>query len=165
MCPKKMGPMIAAKPENEKQRLEALQRLELLDTDPEPEFDELVNLAAAICGTPISLVTLLDERRQWFKAAIGMDIAETPREIAFCSHAIRQPDMFLVADAAVDPRFADNPLVTGDPHIRFYAGVPISSPDGFALGTLCVIDNKPRQLTQLQMDMLTMLARQVNARM
>jgi len=160
-----MGPMIAAKPDNEKQRLEALKRLELLDTEPEPEFDELIKLAAAICGTPISLVTLLDERRQWFKAAIGMDATETPRDIAFCSHAIRQPDMFVVADATVDPRFADNPLVTGEPHIRFYGGVPISSPDGFALGTLCVIDSKPRQLTQLQVDMLTMLARQVNARM
>ena len=157
--------MIAAKPENEKQRLEALQRLELLDTGPEPEFDELVHLAAAICGTPISLVTLVDERRQWFKAAIGMDAAETPREIAFCSHTILQPDMFLVPDAVVDPRFADNPLVTGDPHIRFYAGVPISSPDGFALGSLCVIDRKPRQLTQIQMDMLTMLARQVDVRL
>ncbi len=157
--------MIAAKPENEKQRLEALQRLELLDTAPEPEFDELVKLAAAICGTPISLVTLLDERRQWFKAAIGMDAAETPREIAFCSHTILQPDLFLVTDAAVDPRFANNPLVTGDPHIGFYAGIPITSPDGFALGSLCVIDRKPRQLTQLQLDMLTMLARQVNARL
>jgi len=157
--------MIAAKPENEKQRLEALQRLELLDTEPEPEFDELVKLAAAICGTPISLVTLLDERREWFKASIGMDAAETPREISFCSHTILQPDVFLVTDAEVDPRFADNPLVTGEPHIGFYAGIPITSPDGFAVGTLCVIDRKPRQLTQLQLDMLTMLARQVNARL
>jgi diguanylate cyclase (GGDEF)-like protein/PAS domain S-box-containing protein len=157
--------MIAAKPENEKQRLEALQRLELLDTEPEPEFDELVKLAAAICGTPISLVTLLDERREWFKASIGLDAAETPREISFCSHTILQPDVFLVTDAEVDPRFADNPLVTGEPHIGFYAGIPITSPDGFAVGTLCVIDRKPRQLTQLQLDMLTMLARQVNARL
>jgi len=157
--------MTAAKPDNEAQRLEALKRLELLDTEPEPEFDELVHLAAAICGTPISLVTLLDERRQWFKAATGMNVTETPREVAFCSHAVLQSGVFIVKDAAADERFADNPLVTGEPHMRFYAGVPITSPDGFTLGTLCVIDREPRQLTQLQLDMLTMLARQVDARL
>jgi diguanylate cyclase (GGDEF)-like protein/PAS domain S-box-containing protein len=161
-----MGPMTAAAtPENEAQRLEALKRLELLDTEPEPEFDELVNLAAAICGTPISLVTLLDSQRQWFKAAIGLDLRETPRDVSFSAYAILQPGVFVVEDAAADPRFSANPLVTGEPHVRFYAGVPITSPDGLALGTLCVIDREPRQLSSLQLDMLTMLARQVNARM
>jgi diguanylate cyclase (GGDEF)-like protein/PAS domain S-box-containing protein len=161
-----MGPMIAATPENEAKRLESLKRLELLDTEPEPEFDELANLAAAICGTPISLVTLLDERRQWFKASVGITARETPRDIAFCAHSILAPnELFVVEDAAADERFAENPLVTGDPHIRFYAGMPITSPEGLPLGTLCVIDREPRQLTKLQLDMLTMLASQVNARM
>lgn len=155
----------AAKPDNENQRLDALKRLDLMDTDPEPEFDELVKLAAAICGTPISLVTLLDERRQWFKAIVGLDVTETPREVAFCAHSILQPDLFVVEDAAVDDRFATNPLVTGEPRIRFYAGMPVESPDGYPMGTLCVIDREPRRLSDLQKNMLTMLAKQVNARL
>ena len=158
-------PMTAALPENEAKRLAALRRLELLDTRPEPEFDELVSLAAAICGTPISLVTLLDERRQWFKAAVGLEVKETPREVAFCAHSILQSDLFVVEDAQNDERFADNPLVTGDPNIRFYAGMPVSSPDGFPMGTLCVIDRKPRKLTKMQSNMLVVLAKQVSARM
>jgi diguanylate cyclase (GGDEF)-like protein/PAS domain S-box-containing protein len=161
----KMELMIAPKPENETQRLHALERLGLLDTEAEPEFDELVNLAAAICGTPISLVTLVDEGRQWFKAAIGLEAKETPREVAFCAHSILQRNLFVVEDAAVDERFFDNPLVTGEPHIRFYAGMPVSSPDGYPMGTLCVIDREPRHLTGLQKNMLTMLAKQVNARL
>src|SRR4051812_4079446 len=116
-----MVSMSAALPENEAKRLAALRRLELLDTQPEPEFDELVSLAAGICGTPISLVTLLDERRQWFKAGVGLDAKETPREIAFCAHSILQSDLFVVEDAQKDERFAANPLVTGEPNIRFYA--------------------------------------------
>lgn len=163
--PPTLSTMTAALPENETQRLEALKRLELLDTEPEPEFDELVTLAAAICGTPISLVTLLDERRQWFKATVGLDVRETPREIAFCAHTILQPELFVVEDAAQDTRFAENPLVTGDPNIRFYAGFPVSSPEGQPVGSLCVIDRQPRKLSKLQMDMLVMLGRQVNARM
>lgn len=148
------------------QRLEALKRLELLDSEPEPEFDELVTLAAAICGTPISLVTLLDERRQWFKAAFGLDgFRETPREVAFCAHTILQPDLFVVEDATKDERFASNPYVTGETNIRFYAGFPVSSPEGLNVGSLCVIDRQPRKLSKLQIDMLAMLGRQVNARM
>lgn len=159
--------MTVALPQNETQRLEALKRLELLDTDPEPEFDELVTLAAAICGTPISLVTLLDEKRQWFKASVGLGsgVTETPREYAFCAHTILQPDLFVVEDATQDDRFAANPLVTSDPNIRFYAGFPIASPEGQAVGSLCVIDRQPRKLSKLQTDMLVMLGRQVNARM
>ena len=149
----------------ETERLSALNRMELMDTAPEPEFDELVETAAAICEVPISLVTLVDERRQWFKAAIGLTISETPREVAFCAHAIKQPELMLVEDATSDPRFAANPLVTGENHFRFYAGMPISSPDGFALGTLCVLDRVPRKLTTTQVAALKVLGRQVNARM
>ena len=151
--------------EQETQRLAALLRMELLDTAPEPEFDELVETAAAICDMPMSLVTLLDDRRQWFKAAIGLTVRETPREMAFCAHTIQQPDLLLVEDATTDPRFAENPLVTGETHLRFYAGMPISSPDGFPLGTLCVLDRVPRQLTPTQISALKVLARQVTARM
>ena len=151
--------------EQEAERLAALLRMELLDTAPEPEFDELVETAAAICDMPMSLVTLLDDRRQWFKAAIGLTVRETPREMAFCAHTIQQPDMLLVEDATTDPRFAENPLVTGETHLRFYAGMPISSPDGFPLGTLCVLDRVPRQLTPTQISALKVLARQVTARM
>ncbi len=160
----KIKEMIAAIPKNEAQRLAALDRLELLDTEPEPEFDELVELAAAICGTPISLVTLVDDDRQWFKAVVGLDAVQTPREVAFCAHSILQSNLFVVTDAAADERFFDNPLVMGEPYIRFYAGMPISSPEGLPMGTLCVIDHEPRRLSTLQRDMLEMLAKQVNAR-
>ena len=151
--------------EQETERLSALLRMELMDTPPEPEFDELVETVAAICDMPMSLVTLLDDRRQWFKAAIGLKVRETPREMAFCTYAIQQPDLLLVEDATADPRFSENPLVTGETHLRFYAGMPISSPDGFPLGTLCVLDRRPRQLTPTQIAALKVLARQVNARM
>jgi diguanylate cyclase (GGDEF)-like protein/PAS domain S-box-containing protein len=157
--------MISTTQWQEPDRLTALQRMELMDTAPEPEFDELVETAAAICEAPISLVTLLDDRRQWFKATVGLAIRETPREIAFCAHAIRQPEMMVVEDATNDPRFSENPLVTGVDHFRFYAGMPVSSPDGFPLGTLCVIDRAPRRLNAMQMSALKVLGRQVNARM
>jgi len=150
---------------NEQDRLSALNRMELLDTPPEPEFDELVETAAAICDVPISLITLLDDHRQWFKAAVGLTVKETPREVAFCSHTIMQPGLMLVEDAATDARFTRNPAVTGEMHIRFYAGMPISSPDGYPLGTLCVIDRVPRRLTTTQISALKVLGRQVNARM
>jgi len=150
---------------NEQDRLSALDRMELMDTPREAEFDELVETAAAICNVPISLVTLLGDRRQWFKAATGLTVAETPREVAFCDHTIKQSRLMLVEDAMADVRFAENPLVTGDMHVRFYAGMPISSPDGFPLGTLCVIDRVPRQLTATQILALEVLGRQVNARM
>src|ERR1700761_2227852 len=160
-----MTTLIPATDENEQERLQALHDLEILDTEREPEFDELVNLASAICETPISIVSLIDEDRQWFKAQTGVENRETPRTIAFCNHAIRQPQMMVVEDARHDERFANNPLVTGGPHIRFYAGMPVQSPDGHALGTLCVIDSKPRQLTEGQKAALRILAAQVNARL
>jgi len=147
--------------EHERGRLAALDRYRILDTEPQAEFDDIVALAAQICGTPMALVSLVDDKRQWFKARIGMDAAETPREIAFCAHAIDQPGLFVVNDATGDARFADNPLVTGDPNLRFYAGAPLKTHDGYALGTLCVLDSKPGELTADQEDALTRLARQV----
>ena len=149
----------------EADRLEALERRQLLDTPPEPEFDELVELAAAVCGVPISTIALIDERRQWFKAVVGLDSRETEREIAFCSHTIQQAEMLVVEDAECDARFARNPLVLGEPRIRFYAGIAINSPEGAPVGTLCVIDRQPRQLSAAQKTALEVLARQVNARM
>ncbi|MFC6645629.1 diguanylate cyclase [Granulicella cerasi] len=150
--------------ELESLRLNALYRTELLDTEPEPEFNELVEIAAAICGARIGAISLIDERRQWMKATFGTDIDETPRSIAFCAHTIQQDDVFDIPNALNDKRFAENPLVTGDFHLRFYAGFPISSPDGFHVGSLCVIDQEPRVLTETQKHALRTLARQVNAR-
>ena len=144
-------------------RLEALRDLGVLDTAPEAAFDDLAKLAAIICQAPISLVSLIDADRQWFKARCGLDAQETPRAIAFCAHAIQQPALFEIPDATQDPRFADNPLVTGEPNIRSYAGVPLTGPHGHRYGTLCVIDVKPRQLTEEQRDGLTRLARQASA--
>ncbi len=157
--------MIAKLPEDESSRLEILHQLELLDTPPEPEFDELVSLAAAICDTPISHVTLVDEHRQWFKASFGLSAPETSRAVAFCAHAILQKSLFTINDATKDKRFADNPLVVGEPKIRFYAGMPISASTGSPLGTLCVIDRVPRELTPEQNSALEVLGRQVNARL
>jgi PAS domain S-box-containing protein len=142
-------------------RLAALQRYAVLDTEPEEAFEELVRLAATICDAPIALISLLDETRQWFKARVGMEPQETPREISFCGHAIHQPDVFIVHDAQLDPRFADNPLVTGEPRIRFYAGAPLLTPEGHALGTLCVIDRRRRVISDAQKNALRALARQV----
>ena len=152
---------IAPLPSNESARLDALRRYEILDTESEQAFDDLVELAAKICETPIALVSLVDPLRQWFKAKTGVTACETSRDIAFCAHAILQRGIFEVPDTLTDPRFATNPLVTADPFIRFYAGTPLVTPDGYALGTLCVIDRVPRQLNTDQREALTTLGRQV----
>jgi adenylate cyclase len=148
-------------PENEASRLRDLHQYQVLDTSPEEAFDDLTALAAQICGTPIALVSLIDAHRQWFKAKVGIEAQETSRDIAFCAHAINGNDLLVVADATHDARFSDNPLVTADPHIRFYAGMPLVTPSGHALGTLCVIDRVPKQLTDDQMNALRVLGRQV----
>ena len=148
---------------NESERLEALHSYQIIDTDPEQVFNDLTQLSAFICGTPMALVSLIDEERQWFKAKVGMEPNETPREYSFCQYAMRASDVYEVPDAATDPRFAQNPLVTGSPNIRFYAGAPLLSPEGQPLGTLCTLDTVPRQLSTDQRDALRMLARQVMA--
>ena len=155
--------MIAPFPPNESDRLNALCSLDILDTPPEPAFDDLTQLAAFVCGTPIALISLVDPCRQWFKSRVGLDATETHRDIAFCSHAILQNDLFIVPDATADVRFKDNPLVTGEPSIRFYAGMPLTDLEGFNLGTICVIDRVPRTLTPQQQDALRSLSRQVSA--
>jgi hypothetical protein len=148
---------------NESERLEALRSYQILDTDPEQVFNDLAQLSAFICGTPMSLVSLIDDERQWFKARVGLDTQQTPREHAFCQYAMRASDVYEVPDAASDTRFSHNPLVTGDPHIRFYAGAPLLSPEGQPLGTLCALDTVPRELSTDQRDALRVLARQVMA--
>jgi diguanylate cyclase (GGDEF)-like protein len=157
--------MTALPTEEEALRLQSLRKLKLLDTEQEPEFDELVQIAAAICETPISTMTLIDEHRQWFKAAVGVTHRENPRDISFCTRAIERPELFVVEDASKDERFAENPLVTAEGGIRFYAGMPLEVPGGSRVGTLCVIDTVPRTLSRLQRETLQVLSRQVMARM
>jgi len=158
--------MKAPLPPNETQRLEALRQYAVLDTPAEPAFDELTQLAAHICQTPIALVVLIDAARQWFKAKVGIEAAETSRDIAFCAHTIlNSSEVLQVRDASLDPRFFDNPLVTADPHIRFYAGVPLVTQCGQALGSLCVVDRKPHSLTPEQLAALRVLGRQVIAQL
>jgi hypothetical protein len=150
-------------PENEAERLNTLRGYEILDTHPEDRFDDLTRLAALICSTPISLISLVDEDRQWFKSKTGVEVCQTPREDAFCAHAIMSPELFLVPDATQDPRFATNPLVLGELHVRFYAGAPLTAPNGHHLGALCVIDRVPRELSREQQESLRILSRQVMA--
>lgn len=157
--------MIAPLPDDEIQRLEALRRFDVLDTPPEQAFDDLTRLASQICGTPMALITLVDESRHWFKSKVGMELSETPREAAFCEYAIAEQDLCVVGDARADERFATNANVVSEPYIRFYAGVPLRSPDGFVLGTLCVLDTVPRELTEVQADALRALGRQVIAQL
>jgi len=148
-------------PHNETKRLKVLWQYEVLDTVPEEVFDDLTELAARICDAPIALISLVDEKRQWFKSKLGTSLNETSRDFSFCSYAITQPGLFIVPDAALDPRFAKNPLVTSEPKIRFYAGAPLVTPDGYALGTLCVIDKVPRELRPEQRQALGILAHHV----
>lgn len=156
--------MKSAKPHpKESERLLALEDLAILDTFPEAEFDEITFIASQICGTPMALVSLIDDKRQWFKSKIGIDADETPKDLAFCAHAILQEDVFVVENATQDERFHDNPFVTGSVAVRFYAGMPLRAPgSNLPIGTLCIIDDKPRQLSVEQKQALTFLSHQVN---
>jgi signal transduction histidine kinase len=150
------------KTDNESERLKALKSYQILDSLPEIEYDDLTRIASQICNVPITLISLIDQDRQWFKSKIGINAEETTREISFCGHAILDPKKpLIVEDASKDNRFVDNPLVTGAPHIAFYAGIPLVDHDGFALGTLCAIDEKPRHLNSNQIECLQALGRQV----
>jgi signal transduction histidine kinase len=149
-------------PQNEIERLNSLNSYSILDTLPEKEYDEITLLASQICQTPISLISLIDEKRQWFKSHYGLHSTETPREISFCGHAINTPgEIFIVSDSRSDARFSDNPLVTNDPYVIFYAGIPLVNDAGYPLGTLCVIDNKPNILGKNQIEALKALSNQL----
>ena len=152
-------------PQDETDRVQALLNYKVLDTPPEVEFDNLVALASYISGTPVAMISLVDSDRQWFKAKVGTTVTETARDVAFCAHAICQTDLFVVRDALADYRFKTNPLVTGDPHIRFYAGAPLVTPEGHAVGTLCVVDQTPRELNPAQLEALRALGRAVVAQL
>jgi K+-sensing histidine kinase KdpD len=156
-----MGGREASMLSDEGERIQALLDYRLLDTAPEEALDNITRLTARLFHTPIALISLIDTERQWFKSRVGLDATETPREYAFCDHAIRQMGPFIVGDALRDRRFADNPLVTADPKIRFYCGIPLRTPEGHGLGTLCVIDREPRVLSELELATLKLLARQV----
>jgi two-component sensor histidine kinase len=145
----------------EEYRLAALRSYGILDTPREADFDEVVKVASAVCGTPISVINLIDQGRQWFKAEVGLGVRETPIDSSICAHAILQPDLFIVPDTRLDNRFCDNALVVGDPHLRFYAGALLETPEGFPLGTVCVLDYKPRELDETQQAFLRLMANQV----
>ncbi len=146
-------------PLNEHARLELLRQYDILDTPAEPEFDEIAARAAQVCQTPIALLSFVDRDRAWFKANVGWELREIPRETSFCAHAICQDELYVAPDMLADERFSHNSLVTQKPHLRFYAGMPLVSPEGLALGTLCVLDRKPRELTPPQQDELKELAK------
>ena len=150
-------------PPDEPQRMRALHEYSILDTQPEPVYDDIAHVAAGVCDTPIALVALIDGSRNWFKARVGIpeELTESPRDISFCGHAILGTDIFEVTDAIVDERFADNPLVAQEPKIRFYAGAPLITPKGYRLGTICAIDVRPRRLSEAQRDTLSALSRLV----
>lgn len=149
-------------PENERKRIKELRSYNILDTLNEKDYDDLTTLAAIICDTPIALISLVDEDRQWFKSAYGLGAEQTHRQHSFCSHAILTPEEpFIVEDSRKDARLKNNPLVTGDPHVIFYAGIPLVSDNGHGLGSFCVIDSKPRVLTDKQLQGIKILARQV----
>jgi GAF domain-containing protein len=146
-------------PLNEHARLDLLRQYDILDTAPEPAFDEIAARAAEVCQTPISLLTFVDRDRTWFKSNTGLELREVPRDDSFCANAICQDEPYVIPDLLADERFSHNPLVTQKPHLRFYAGLPLISPEGLALGALCVIDRKPRELTPEQMDQLKELSK------
>lgn len=147
---------------NEQERLKALLEYQVLDTLPEEDYDQITRIASQICNTPISLITLIDEDRQWFKSRYGLEVSETPRELAYCAHSIATPGQpLIVENASEDERFFDNPLATGEPHVQFYAGIPLVNPAGYALGSLCVIDRQARKLMPEQLSALQALAKQV----
>ena len=151
--------------QREHARIEALAAFNIMDTAAEPGFDDAVLVAAQLCDAPIALVSLIDAHRQWFKAAVGVTVTETPRQVSFCGHAIGGTELLIIEDATLDARVADNPLVTGEPFIRFYAGAPLVTPDGYVIGTVCVLDYRPRTLSDGQRAALGALARQVMAQL
>ncbi|MFO8047279.1 MAG: sensor domain-containing diguanylate cyclase [Halomonas sp.] len=151
--------------EYETRRLQALNSYQILDTPAESAFDEIVEVVSIICEAPIAVINFIDRDRQWFKSEKGLGVRETPLDISICAHAILQPGLFIVPDTTRDPRFANNPLVTGEPHLRFYSGALLESRDGYPLGTLCVLDYQPRELTERQCFALQALANQVMAHM
>ena len=151
--------------QDEEARLAALRRYRILDTPPEQRFDDLALLASQICGTPMALITLVDADRQWFKSRVGISAQETPRAVSFCAHAMYHPEVFLIPDTLLDERFRDNPMVTGEPHVRFYAGAPLVSRDGQPLGTICVADSRPRTLSADELEALEALCRQAQTQL
>ena len=155
--------MKAPLPTNEVERLAALKEYHILDTGTEQSYDDITALASHICNVPIAMISLVDEARQWFKSRVGLEQQQTSRDVAFCAHAILQNEPLIIRDATKDRRFADSALVTGEPHIRFYAGFPLINPEGLALGTLCVNDRQPRQLSAEQLKTMQALSRQVMA--
>lgn len=144
---------------SESMRVAALDRYAILDTEPEQSFDDLIILASHVCQTPMAMLSLVDDHRQWFKSSVGVQIRETRRDISICAHAIQQRELFIVPDTLKDARFRNNPLVVDEPHVRFYAGTPLVNDDGFALGTLCVVDREPRELNADQKEALEALGR------